>query len=201
MPTHDITVAIPTHPARSRNGMLNRALGSVASQSYPAAAISVAVDLTKDGAPRTRQRALEAVQTPWVAFLDSDDYFLVPHLDTLVKGQLDSNADYVYTWFQTQPPGCDPFPPTHFSLPWDDDNPRQTTIVILVRTELARSVGFWDPSDEEKFPDGLRVGEDWIFTLGCMERGGKIHHMIERTWVWSHHGRNTSGLPTQGDAA
>jgi glycosyltransferase involved in cell wall biosynthesis len=198
--THKITVAIPSHPARIYNGMLNRAINSVMAQTYRAAGISVAMDLDRDGAPRTRQRALDAVQTDWVAFLDSDDWFLHHHLALLVQGQIDSGADYIYSWFKTDPPGCDPFPITHFTNPWDDANPRQTTITVLVRTELAKAVGFWDITDEETFPDGKRIGEDWIFTLGCMDKGGKIHHVVERSWVWSHHGANTSGLPDRGDA-
>lgn len=69
-----ITVAIPTIPPR--RALLRRALRSVQDQTMPAAAISVAVDLDRQGAWVTRQRALNAVQTPWVAFLDDDDEFL-----------------------------------------------------------------------------------------------------------------------------
>lgn len=198
--TPGITVVIPCHPARIRNGMLGRAMMSVYAQTLPAAGVSIAIDLDGRGAPHTRQRALNGANTDWVAFLDSDDYFMVHHLQMLMQAQQETDADYVYSWFQTDPPGHDPFPSTHFTEPWDNSNPRQTTITTLVRTGLARAVGFWESKDEDEFPDGLRVGEDWVFTLGCLEQGAKIHHVAERSWVWSHHGKNSSGRPGHGDA-
>jgi hypothetical protein len=81
-----ITVAIPAHPGRLANRMLDRALGSVAAQVAPPAAVSVAVDLAEEGAPATRQRALDAVSTPWTAFLDSDDEYRRGHLKLLMGG-------------------------------------------------------------------------------------------------------------------
>ena len=194
-----ITVAIPVHPRRIDNGMLDRALRSVHSQILRPSAVAVALDIEAQGAPRTRQRALDMAQTPWVAFLDSDDYFWPDHLQVLYDAAEQTGADYIYSWFETNPPGNSPFPEGHFLDPWDPDNPRQTTITTLVRTELAQAVGFWDVGDEQRFPDGLRVGEDWEFTLGC-NRLGKIHHVVQRTWSWSMHGNNSSGRPGQGDA-
>lgn len=197
-----ITVAIPAHPNRLRNGMLNRALSSVSQQVYLPAAVSVAVDLEKQGAAPTRQRALDAVATPWVAFLDSDDYFLPEHLDYLMRHAMETGADYVYPWYQLLDvrgklwKDVDPvFPPTHFSEPFDPQNPVETTITTLVRTDLAKEVGF------EKMDRGEHnSGEDRRFTLDCLAAGAKIEHLAERTWVWAHHGKNSSGLPGKGDA-
>lgn len=194
-----ITVAIPAHPRRISKGMLDRAIRSVWSQERQPAAVAVAVDQDHHGAPRTRQRALEMVKTHWVAFLDSDDYFWPEHLEVLATAAQETGADYIYSWFETNPAGLSPFPDGHFLDPWDPANPRQTTITTLVRTELALEVGFWDVEDGRRFPDGLRVGEDWEFTLGC-NRLGKIHHVVQRTWSWSMHGENSSGRPGQGDA-
>lgn len=194
----DIGVVIPTHPARMVNGMMMRALTSVAVQELQPRRICVYNDVDRRGAPFARQQALEANPSEWTAFLDSDDWFQPRHLDVLARAQIETGADYVYSWFNIVG-GADPFPTTHYTEPWDPANPRQTTITMLVRTELARAVGFWDVSDEETFPDGLRVGEDYHFTLEC-NRLGKIHHVIDRTWYWAHHGANTSGRPGQGDA-
>ena len=66
----------------------------------------------------------------------------------------------------------------------------------MVRTDLAQAVGFLNKDG----PESPVSGEDWLFTLGCMARGAQIHHVAERTWAWRHHGLNTSGLPTVGDA-
>jgi glycosyltransferase involved in cell wall biosynthesis len=196
-----ITVVTPTHPG-PRAHLLIRALESVAFQTLPAAAISVAVDVDRQGAAPTRQRALEAVQTPWVAFLDSDDLFLPRHLELLSKHAIETGADFVYSWFKILDAGGqvledDPiFPVTHYLNPWDPDDPIETTITTLVRTDLAKQVGFQALNRGE-----MNSGEDRFFTLGCRDAGAKISHLVRKTWLWRHHGQNTSGLPTKGDAA
>jgi glycosyltransferase involved in cell wall biosynthesis len=200
-----IGVVIPTHPKRMLNGMTRRAVDSVMTQLLPARAICVYNDVDRRGAPFARQQALEMNTCEWTAFLDSDDYLDIAHLETLMAAAIETGADYVYSWYTLVHMGkildYDPvFPPTHFTKPWDDLEPRQTTMTVLVRTGLAREVGFWDISDEQTFPDGHRVGEDYQFTLGCLGLGAKIHHVVARTWFWEHHGGNTSGRPTQGDA-
>ena len=202
-----IGVVMPTHPGRSRD-LLDRAVRSVWDQSYPAQHLSVANDVDRRGAGHTRQRALEGNPCEWTAFLDSDDYFARDHLAVLMAAAEREQADYVYSWFWVQQGGIegqlldhDPvFPPGHFLKPWDNAEPRQTTVTVMVRTELALQVGYWSVEDETTFPDGHRVGEDWHFTLGCMAAGAKIHHVVARTWIWSHHGLNTSGRPGHGDA-
>lgn len=201
----DIGVVTPTHPARIVNGYTGRAINSALEQELMPSAICVYNDKGKRGAPFSRQQALMMNNEPWTAFLDSDDWFGPKHLKVLAQAQLETGADYVYSWYHLvhlgRTLGHDPvFPAGHFNDPWDNENPRQTTITTLVRTELAKEIGFWAPSDETEFEDGHRVGEDYNFTLGCMKAGGKIHHVVKRTWYWSHHGLNTSGRPDQGDA-
>src|SRR5690606_12672855 len=75
---------------------LRQAVSSVMIQTYPTSAVSIALDHTKSGSAATRNRALEAVQTEWVAFLDDDDQFLPQHLEVLVRGAEKSGADVVY---------------------------------------------------------------------------------------------------------
>jgi hypothetical protein len=203
-PDPGITVAIPAHPARLGNGgMLTRALNSVAIQKLPPAAVSVAVDVEGEGAPATRQRALDAVRTPWTAFLDSDDTLRAGHLKALLECALETEADYVYSWYHIVDKlgriwqGKDVLP--HFGKEFDPDNPTQTTITVLVRTELAKAIGFRQPPEGATI-NGERYGEDFQFTVECVKAGAKIVHLPVRTWYWSHHGANTSGRPDQGDA-
>jgi hypothetical protein len=160
-------------------------------QTMPAAAISVAIDVNREGAPPTRQRALDAVRTEWVAFLDDDDFFEPQHLEHLSQHAEETGADFVYSWF-TVVGGVDPFPSTHFTNPFNPEDPIETTITTLVRTELAQQVGFKAMNRGE-----VNTGEDRYFTLECMKAGAKISHLVERTWCWSHHGKNTSGLATR----
>ncbi|MGW3821790.1 glycosyltransferase family 2 protein [Streptomyces sp. NPDC005071] len=193
-----ITVVIPTHTARVRNGMTKRAIGSVLGQTLPAASIIVEHDTDGAGAPATRDRGLQKATTEWVAFLDSDDQMKPVHLERLMEFAIESSADYVYAWYEAVGFGADPLP--HFGRTFNPEKPTQTTITTLVRTELAQSVGFRQPP-EGALIDGERFGEDFLFTVECVKAGARIVHLPERTWLWNFHGSNTSGLPTQGDAA
>ena len=174
--------------------MLDRALRSVSAQTLTPAAVSVAVDVDRAGAWGTRQRALDAVRTPLAAFLDSDDEMLPHHLEHLLACMEETRADYVFSWFHVVG-GTDPFP-HFFGQPWDNNHPHQTTITVLVRTELAKEVGFHKPVEGELVA-GQRFGEDYAFTLGCMEAGAKIAHLPEISWRYHHHGTNSSGLPSR----
>ena len=186
----DITVCIPTIPPRHM--MLLNAVSSVLRQDRPAEAISIAVDLEHMGAWHTRQRALDAAQTEWVAFLDDDDMFKPMHLAHLLDYAVMLEADYVFSYYDTA------F--THDYLhtlgkPFDPEHPHHTTMTILVKTDLAKSVGFTPRAPEHEVG-----GEDWRFTIGCVEAGARIVHLPEMTWIWRHHYRdnntvlaNTSG--------
>lgn len=183
----DVTVVIPTIPPRG--ALLNRALISVFGQTRPAAAVSVAMDVHREGAWTTRDRALQVADSRvgWVAFLDDDDEFKEDHLERLWAHAVTTGADYVFSWFDTK--YC--FDPLgHFGREFDPKNPTHTTITTMVRTELAKRVGFTPPA-----PGDIAGGEDWRFTLGCLELGAKIVHLPERTWYWHHHSGNTSGRP------
>jgi len=198
MTSNLVTVVIPSIPPRVR--LLRRAVYSVLNQTYPVAGISIAVDNDREGAGPTRQRALDGVITPWVAFLDDDDEFLPLHLELLLDHAKQTDADYAYSWFKVvRSDGVimedDPvFPPGHYLNPWDDANPRQTTVTTLVKTELAKQVRFVPPPGEDTI-DGQRWGEDWQFTLGCLAAGAKISHLVAKTWLWHHDSKNTSGQP------
>lgn len=184
-----ITVAIPHIPVRAT--YLHRALRSAQDQALPAAAVAIATDHDHRGAALTRQRALDMVTTEWVAFLDDDDELYPRHLAALRDHAAETGADYVYSWFDVAG-GADPFPPGHYLNPFNPADPVQTTITVLVRTALAREVGFLRPSEGDEV-GGQVWGEDYQFTLGCLRAGGRVSHLVERTWVWHHDTQNTSG--------
>ncbi|MFC8447682.1 glycosyltransferase family 2 protein [Kitasatospora sp. NPDC057223] len=192
-----ISVVVPTHPARVRNGMTKRAVGSVFGQTLPAASLIVEHDLDRAGAAATRHRGLLKVTTEWVAFLDSDDQLKPNHLADLMACAQDAGADYVYAWYVPVGFGSDPLP--HFGKVFDPEHPTQTTITTLVRTELAQAVGFREPPPGATI-NGERYGEDFQFTVECIAAGARIIHLPRRTWLWNAHGANSSGQPDQGDA-
>jgi glycosyltransferase involved in cell wall biosynthesis len=211
--TDTIAVCVAAHPARATNGMLDEALRSIWAQTLLPDAVHVAMDTTRAGAPATRQRALSAASTDWVAFLDSDDLFLPQHLQHLLAHARETGADLVYSWFRLCQQLADGrridhgkhdpvFPPTHFSNPFNPAEPVETTITVLVRRGLAQQVGMRALDRGQ-----INSGEDRAFTLDVLAAGGRIEHLVERTWIWRHHQLrdgtpgNASGLPGKGDAA
>jgi len=203
-----ITVVIPTIPPRT--ALLNRAAESVAeASSYLVdSKLSVPVeiitstDANREGAARTRHRGLMAVETEWVAFLDDDDRMLPNHLAKLYGAALTNprGIDYLWSRFVIKyPDGSSLDGPAFLGdkafNQWDDNDPCQTTITTLVRTELARDAGGFLQFEEGELIDGQRRGEDFEFTSRCRWAGGEFLHVPHVTWEWWHHGKNTSGLP------
>ena len=124
-----IGVVMPTHPRRVERGFTQRALMSAFKQSLPPSALCIYNDVEHKGAPYSRHQALMMNNEKWTAFLDSDDYFHVEHLATLMNAQIETGADYVYSWFEMEG-GVDPFPDTHRTALWDEKNPRQERLSL-----------------------------------------------------------------------
>jgi glycosyltransferase involved in cell wall biosynthesis len=185
-----VGVAIPSIPPRTE--ILARALDSVAAQTRPVDAVSVAIDHRAQGATATRNRAWRALETEWIAFLDDDDEMLPQHIEKLLACAIDEAADMVYPWFSCDV--GDPFP-HHLGLAWEPRRPRQTTITCLWRREALEAIGGFPPHSRSKGPDGNWIGEDYLAVLALNDRGGKIVHLPERTWVWHQSEGSTCGLP------
>lgn len=187
-----VTAAIPVHLPRLRT-YLHRALDSVLLQTHPVDALSVAVDKEHEGAGATRNRALAGVRTEWTAFLDSDDEWLPEHIALLLAHAEETGADLVYPWF-TVPAGWDPlrqFEGKEFRGEWLNDQ-NMIPITVLVRTEMLRDVGGFEPRGPAWNPC-----EDYAAWLKLRDAGAKIVHLNRRTWLWHWHSGNTSG---RGDA-
>lgn len=182
-----ITVVIPTIPSRKK--LLERALQSVERQTLPANEVIIEDDSIRSGAAAARDRGTEKVITEWTAFLDDDDEWLPEHLLGLMSTAAETEADLVYAWFDVVG-GTDPLS-SHFGVPWDPEKPHLIPVTFMVKTALFRAVGGFS----EGFVGGPGLpGEDWHFTQKFNAAGYKIVHRPEKTHVWHHHGRNTSGL-------
>lgn len=191
-----VTVVIPT--IKPRKGFLRRAVNSVMAQTYGVPPIEIAIDREHEGAAATRNRALMNVRTPWVAFLDDDDYFLPNHLEVLLREVKATNIDVIY-------PGCRVIGPDFETIPMQEEwgrfgqafdptalrNQSCIPVTSMVRTELAQHAMFGPPDHDPK-----SWYDDWGFYLRLLDLKAQFHHVPEVTWIWHHHGRNTSG---QGD--
>lgn len=203
----EVTVIVPYHQARVRSGMLDRALWSLHHQTVPIQVVTVdgtglqAADARTAGVLDARVAA-----TPWVAFLDSDDWAYPDHVETLWVGARETGADYTFSYFTIHDmwegarPDLDPL--GLFGHEFDPECPTQTTGTILVRTDLARGLGGFrrQPQDRKIPGTDLRYGEDFDFTVRAVAAGARIVHIPRRTWAWCHGFHNTSGLPWRGDA-
>lgn len=187
-----ITVVVPTVPYRGQ--YLKRALSSVSSQTMRATKVIVQRDDDESGAAITRHNGLMKVDTEWVAFLDDDDEFYPHHLKTLYDTAIEHHADYVWSRFHVVHPngtkrdGPAPLRSNTYEQ-WNVSNPAATTITTLVKADLAQRVGFIGGEIGR-----LYSGEDRYFTLKCNDLGATFRHAPITTWMWHHHGGNTSGL-------
>lgn len=184
---NDVTIIIPAHTPRMRNGDLNRALASVWAQTRPPEVVIVQHDYKHEGSAVTRNKALQKVDTHWVAFLDSDDELLPEHLEELLDAAWLTAADVVY-------PGCDVIgghdPHDRFGQPFDADLLREKSyipVTSLVRTFFAQDVGgFACPKDSDY--------DDWGLYRRLLEAGAKFHHHPVKTWRWFHTGVGSPGV-------
>jgi len=193
----NITVVIPAHHSRLRNGMLTRALASVWQQTLLPNAVIIQVDEHGAGAAATRNSALEKVNTPFTAFLDSDDELLPNHLHLLHQRLTTTGADVAYPWF-TVIGGTDPL--ERFGVPFDPaelDRRNYIPVTTLVRTEAVVAAGGFQ--DRFEYDHGATC-EEWQLWLTLRDRGARFEHVPERTWRWHHHTKNTGGRAGYGDA-
>lgn len=179
--------------------MLTRALNSVMKQTLQPDAYYITVDTDRRGSAHTRNRGLMQVNTQWTAFLDSDDEFMPHHLETLVDW-VDDEVDVIYTGCEVRGPSGEVIPRHEewgrFGHPFDGELLQRMSyipVTSLVRTEVACAVGGFDFDGESPY-------DDWVFYRRILQAGGVFLHVPEVTWIWHHHGMNTSGKSTQGDA-
>lgn len=143
-----ITVCIPVAPYHK--SLVARAIQSVNNQTVESAWIYM-IDENKYGAGYMRNRLLEKVQTPYVVFLDADDWLEPKFLEECIA--LIDFTHYVYTdWYESNT--------VHGSIPGSWRNGGVHLITSLLHTDMVRTVGGFD----EKLP-GM---EDTDFYLKLM---------------------------------
>lgn len=200
------TVAACVCSIPPRADMLARALHTVTTQARTVDAIHVAIDRDRGGAARTRNRALNAADTDYVAFLDDDDAWLPHHIGTLLDTAERTGADLVYGWY-TVVGGIDPLAVTvdgrlrtPLGVPFGPEQRDYLLtagnfipITCLVRREALTAVGGFPEPMSERWPHP--DNEDWGAWQALLRNGATFVHAPETTWVWNHGVGNTSGRP------
>lgn len=182
-----ISVVIPTIPGREES--LQRAIASAHAQTYPAAAVHVVLDTQRQGAAHTRNKALELVDTEWVAFLDDDDELKPHHLKACARHAALTGADVVYPWFD----GDDEI--GMYEVPFSASLLRRRNFIpvtVLARTELLVEAGGFTPHPDENGDPC----EDWGLWLKLLALGATFSHLPKRTWI-----RNSGGTRGRGNDA
>lgn len=183
----DITVLIPTIPGR--RDLLDRAVLSAQRQTYPPARILLQLDQDREGAAATRNKALQQVDTEWVAFLDDDDVLYPEHLKKMARCARLTGADVVYPGYDCtgeDPVGC-------FGLPFDGELLQHRNFIpvtTLCRTQAVLDAGGFRPHPDEHGDPC----EDWGLWLAMAERDAAFVHLPVRTWRW-----NPGGTKGRGD--
>jgi hypothetical protein len=127
-----LTFVIPVGPSHTE--IARRAIASVEAQTVPCASV-VIHDMEGRGAGWARNRGLEQVTTPFVSFLDADDW-LEPTFAEKTLAAFDGRC-YVYTdWFRDGAPIKAP------DCPWY--NGTWHVITALLPTEWVRTLGGFD---------------------------------------------------------
>lgn len=200
----DVTVVIPSLPQRHMR--LSNAVQSVAIQEQPAEAIVVQFDLNREGAATTRNKALEKVNTTWVAFLDDDDVFYPHHLRVCLDAAEESGADLVYPYADFK--GNDPLATVHngqivspFGVSFGPEQEQYIRnrgnfipVTHLVKTELVKLVGGF-PQQNGFAARVSRDCEDYGLLLALLDIGAKFHHAPHVTWIYNFWSGNTGGRP------
>lgn len=188
-----VTVVTPHIPTRSFE--LTRAVASVESQTFMPDNYIISVDKRREGSAATRNRALYGVQTTWVAFLDDDDEMLPNHLETLIQAALRTGVSVVYTGCRVYDAQNAPIPLKEewgrFGIPFDGELLQRKAympVTSLVHAQLAKQALFGPPAH-----DLTSNYDDWGFYLRLLALGASFLHVPEITWIWHHHGANTSG--------
>ncbi len=210
-----VAVCVPTIP--TRRDQLERALRSVGDQTIPldvTLTVRVTLDETGDGAAVTRNRAWrDEPDAEWVAFLDDDDELRPEHVAACLQHARDTGADLVYPWFNIHNAagndisGNDPLSVPvdgHYVSPYgvrfnaDLKHELMTRnnfipVTVLVRRALLADVGGFPIPNTHEWPESCC--EDWGLWRRLLNAGAKFEHLPRRTWIWTWHGRNTSGKP------
>jgi glycosyltransferase involved in cell wall biosynthesis len=188
-----VTVVMPHIPPRQFE--LTRAIASVAAQTKHPDDVIIATDRHGAGSAATRNRALYHVSTTWVAFLDDDDELLPSHIEILVRAAMRSGVGVVYSGCRVLDAKGDPIPVKEewgrFGLPFDGDLLQRKAylpVTSIVHASLAKQALFGPPA----FMPSSDY-DDWGFYVRLLALGATFLHVPEITWIWHHHGSNTSG--------
>jgi glycosyltransferase involved in cell wall biosynthesis len=171
-----VAAIIPTVP--EREDLLAEAVASVDAQVRPVTERSVVTDHDRVGPAATRNRAVEACSSEWLAFLDDDDLWFPDHVATLLAGSGD--ADVVYTDCEVVGNAGDLVVNRDFDR-FALLRHNYIPVTALVRRSTFLNAGGFDTS--ARF-------EDWELWKSLSLAGARFVHVPAVTWQYRFHRRD-----------
>lgn len=203
-----LDVLVVTSSLEARTDLRARAVQSIRDERVEFT-VAVQIDYDATGPAVARNRAVQlatefGVESEWLAFLDDDDMFKPGHLTKCIEHARATGADVVYPWFDLIRQGVDRNDwefllvdgKYAFGQEFNESALRKNNyipVTALVRRSLFEQVGGFPRPESPEWPHA--ASEDWGLWLRLLDAGAKFSHLPERTWVWDHHGKNTSGRP------
>lgn len=203
----DVTVVIPSYNARAT---IERAVGSVLAQEGVSARVVVVIDdgcaetealvrgmgdgnvdvfinETNQGAQVSRNRGLAAAASPFVMFLDSDDYMEGPLLRGLVEACRAGDADLGFgPWRKVGDAGVSwprrrlrPDTPDRLVHRWLVDRDWVPPCAVLWRTAFVREIGGWD--------EALKRNQDGEIAMRALVKGATLAFSDEGEGLYYQH--------------
>lgn len=150
------------------------------------------------GAPASRNIGLAKVQTPYVTFLDSDDFYLGDLIAPLVRQMAAEAADIGFgpsIWWNSQ------HGYTHHRIPrfrdqedvfvkWFGKRVNVNTSAVVWRTDYVRAIGGWD--------EELHRNQDGDVALRAMLLGARFTQSSSGAGVWTND-RSLTRITTRTD--
>jgi glycosyltransferase involved in cell wall biosynthesis len=179
-----ISVVLPTIPGRE--ALLERAIASVRAQTLPVAALHVVDEPRPDPASyvceriaRARNIGLNKVDTPWVAFLDDDNWWEPNHLASLYAHI--TEADVIYANSTRVPMDVT----DSCFVQYNGPDPNAALVSVIIARNVGGFCETWIPDDSEGGYHSALTGhlyEDLDFWERCQQHGATFLQIPDETW-------------------
>lgn len=176
-----VTVVTPTIPARRE--LLLEAQASIHAQTEPCLDLC-GIDTEGLGPATVRNRLLQLVPTPYVAFLDDDDLLDPEHVAILLSILETTNASVAYSYCRVTGPAAVEIPrPVDERQVWRRMHQGRNCIpvTVLARTSAIRAGGCFDPADRY---------EDYALWMRLKRLGHRFALYPHETWTYRMLGEN-----------
>lgn len=166
-----LTVVTPTIPGRE--DFLEQCKDSVLKQTAGKLPHVVGVDHDREGPAVVRNRLVEQVETPWVLFLDDDDWLEYDYYERIDPHLVDPH-EVVYSWCKRV--GLK----VNLDVEFDADSLRRDNFIPVtacVRTERFRELGGFPP--EAGY-------EDWALWIKILDAAGPEAFCLVKEHLWTY---------------